>query len=419
MMEVSLRFAMSGLLCLLLIATGGCSFKKDPARGKGAPVTLIEEQAQPEHVASLDEVIAGDDEEKAIEALVQRKDELAALSRGGAVSALDLAIKHGKQKVAQFLLISGQSPFVLNQESREKLSYDGPLNQLIVSAQTDSFTDILRAYPKKTYEGISPNTSMEEFKDRIIEYRLGARGCELFADFLLQRQYLRSDPIGPGLYYEVFEGLKPQEVFSSLLSETSCSAFVERFSTDMVSSWVGYEFLYQFQSSFKSIAFLKYLVNLKQEARLSITLPAGGWHSDHLGLKSSQVSVSPVSLLMLKKVCLSDVGLLDEWIKLARMITRNGAYGVSYPYFFADESEGTDVKCNEEQKYCSESYVNLRNLWSLYYFVFPNAMISETDFMTLYKGKSDIYLSPSLPKKEDYEKFRSDLCRTPERRDFK
>lgn len=418
-MEVSLRYAMSGLLCLLLIATGGCSFKKDPAKGRGAPVTLIEEQALPEHVASLDEVIAGDDEEKAIEALVQRKDELAALSRGGAVSALDLAIKHGKQKVAQFLLISGHSPFVLNQDSREKLAYDGSLNQMIVSAQTDSFTDILRSYPKKTFQGIAPNTSMDLFKNRIIEYQLGARGCELFADFLLQRQYLLSEPIGPGLYYEVFEGLKPLEVFKSLLNETSCSIFVGRLSTDIVSSWVAYEYLYQFQSSFKSIEFLKYLVSLKKDARLSIILPAGGWHSDHLGLKSSQVAVSPVSLLMLKKVCLADAGLLDEWIKLARMITRNGAYGVSYPYYFADESEGTDVRCIGEEKYCSESYVNLRNLWSLYYFVFPNAGMSETDFMTLYKGKSDIYLSPSAPNKEDYEKFRSDLCRTPERRDFK
>lgn len=412
MMEVSLRFAMSGLLCLLLIATGGCSFKKDPAKGRGAPVTLIEEQALPEHVASLDEVIAGDDEEKAIEALVQRKDELAALSRGGAVSALDLAIKHGKQKVAQFLLISGHSPFVLNQDSREKLAYDAAMGKLIESAQLDGMMDILRSYPKKLYEGIAPDTSMQKFRDRIDEYKLGYRGCEKFANMLMEREYLNRDPSMPGLYYEVFDQMKPREVFNTLLKDTSCSEETVRFSTELITKWVGYEYLYQFQSSFKSIDFIKSLVSMRKGATLSLVVPSTGWHQDHLGLISSQVKVSPLAMLMLKRDCFANEGQRDEWVDLVQELLQQSAQDYSYPYYMTDNHpEGSNV-CVGEVKYCSHHYRNVESMFAILQFMNPDSKIGQTDFYSLYTGERREFVKMKL------EQFKAEICTEPKRRTF-
>ncbi|AHZ86400.1 hypothetical protein Bb109J_c1061 [Bdellovibrio bacteriovorus] len=411
MMEVSLRFAMSGLLCLLLIATGGCSFKKDPAKGH-APVTLIEEQALPEHVASLDEVIAGDDEEKAIEALVQRKDELAALSRGGAVSALDLAIKHGKQKVAQFLLISGQSPFVLNQESREKLTYDAAMGKLIESAQLDGMMDILRSYPKKTYEGIAPDTSMQKFRDRINLYQLGYSGCEKFANMLMEREYLSRDPSMPGLYYQVMDTLKPREVFDALLKDTSCSIETVRFSTELINKWVGYEFLYQFQSSFKSIDFIKSLVSMRKGAALSLVVPAGDWHRDNQGLLSSQVKVSPLAMLMLKKDCFGDEGQRDEWVDLIRELTSQAGQDYSYPYYMPDDMPDGMGSCMGENKYCAKSPRNVENLYKIFRYTNSKSQILQTDFYSLYTGERRQFV------KMTFDQFKAEICTEQERRTY-
>lgn len=412
MMEVSLRYAMSGLLCLLLIATGGCSFKKDPAKGRGAPVTLIEEQALPEHVASLDEVIAGDDEEKAIEALVQRKDELTALSRGGAVSALDLAIKHGKQKVAQFLLISGHSPFVLNQDSREKLAYDAAMGKLIESAQLDGMMDILRSYPKKTHEGIVPDTSMQKFRDRIDEYKLGYRGCEKFANMLMEREYLARNPSMPGLYYEVFSQMKPREVFNDLLKDTSCAAETSRISTELINRWVGYEFLYQFQSSFDSIDFMKSLVSLRKGAALSLIVPAIGWHEDSLGLISSQVNVSPLTMLMLKRDCFANEGQRDEWVDLVRELMLQSGQDYSYPYYMADNNPEGSTPCMAEAKYCSRAYRNVESMYKIFRYTNSKTQISQTDFYSLYTGERREFV------KMTFDQFKAEVCTEPQRRAF-
>ncbi|MFV8259760.1 hypothetical protein ACNQKP_18270 [Bdellovibrio bacteriovorus] len=411
MMEVSLRFAMSGLLCLLLIATGGCSFKKDPAKGH-APVTFIEEQALPEHVASLDEVIAGDDEEKAIEALVQRKDELAALSRGGAVSALDLAIKHGKQKVAQFLLISGQSPFVLNQESREKLTYDAAMGKLIESAQLDGMMDILRSYPKKMQSGLAPETSMQRFRDRINEYKLGYRGCEKFANMLMEREYLNRDPSMPGLYYEVFDQMKPREVFNTLLKDTSCSDETQRFSTELINKWVGYEYLYQFQSSFKSIDFIKSLVSMRKGASLAVVVPSGGWHQDHLGLISSQVKVSPLAMLMLKRDCFANEGQRDEWVELVRELMQQSGEDYSHPYYMTDNNPEGENACQGESKYCSHYYRNVQSLYAIFRFANSQSKLIETDFYSLYTGERREFVNVPL------DKFKAEICTEPKRRTY-
>ncbi|CAE79091.1 hypothetical protein AB1A79_05385 [Bdellovibrio bacteriovorus] len=411
-MEVSLRFAMSGLLCLLLIATGGCSFKKDPANGKGAPVTLIEEKVLPEHVASLDEIIAGDDEEKAIEALVQRKDELAALSRGGAVNALDLAIKHGKQKVAQFLLISGHSPFVLNQESREKLTYDAAMGKLIESAQLDGMMDILRSYPKKTHEGISPDTSMQKFRDRINEYKLDYRGCEKFANMLMEREYLTRNPTKPGLYYEAFSQLKPREVFSDLLKDTSCSGETTRFSTELINKWVGYEYLYQFQSSFKSIEFIKSLVSMRKGAALLIVVPASGWHEDHLGLISSQVKVSPLAMLMLKRDCFASEGQRDEWVDLVRELMLQSGQEYSYPYYMPDDIPDGLGSCMGENKYCASNPRNVESLYKIFRYTNSKSQLSQTDFYSLYTEERREFVKMKL------DQFKAEICTEPQRRMF-
>ncbi|WP_374035859.1 hypothetical protein ACES2I_05325 [Bdellovibrio bacteriovorus] len=410
-MEVSLRFVMSGLLCLLLIATGGCSFKKDPANGKGAPVTLIEEMALPEHVASLDEVIAGDDEEKTIEALVQRKEELAALSRGGAVSALDLAIKHGKQKVAQFLLISGHSPFVLNQESREKLTYDAAMGKLIESAQLDGMMDILRSYPRKLHNGIVPDTSMQKFRDRIDEYKIGYRGCEMFANLLMEREYLSRELVHPGLYYEVFSQLNYREAFNNLLTDTSCANETSRFSTELINSWIGYEYLYQFQSSFKSIAFIKFLVGMRKGASLSIVVPADGWHQDNLGLISSQVNVSPLALLMLKKVCFANEGQLDEWVSLVNELQSGQDH--SYPYFMGEKKPDSSVPCYGEEKYCSHDRANVANLHSIFRYMNPGTKIQQDTFYSMYTGERREFMAMT------FDEFKTQICTEPKRRTFK
>ncbi|WP_232468656.1 hypothetical protein [Bdellovibrio bacteriovorus] len=375
-------------------------------------MTLIEEKALPEHVASLDEVISGDDEEKAIEALVQRKDELAALSRGGAVSALDLAIKHGKQKVAQFLLISGHSPFVLNQESREKLTYDAAMGKLIESAQLDGMMDILRSYPKKTYEGIAPDTSMQKFRDRIDEYKLGYSGCEKFANMLMEREYLNRDPSMPGLYYQVLDMLKPREVFNALLKDTSCSAETSRFSTELINKWVGYEFLYQFQSSFKSIDFIKSLVSMRKGVALSVVVPAGDWHQDHQGLLSSQVKVSPLAMLMLKKDCLADEGRRDEWVQLVRELMVQTGKDHSYPYYMSDNNpEGPNV-CGGEPKYCSHYYRNVESMYVIFQIVDGKKNIYQQDFHSLYTGERREFVATK------FEEFKAEICTEPKRRTY-
>ncbi|WP_374032370.1 hypothetical protein [Bdellovibrio bacteriovorus] len=178
---------------------------------------------------------------------------------------------------------------------------------------------------------------MQKFRDRIDEYKLGYRGCEKFANMLMEREYLNRDPSMPGLYYEVFDQMKPREVFNTLLNDTSCSDETQRFSTELINKWVGYEYLYQFQSSFKSIDFIKSLVSMRKGVSLSLVVPSGDWHQDHLGLISSQVKVSPLAMLMLKKDCFSDEGQRDEWVDLIRELILQAGQDYSYPYYMPDD----------------------------------------------------------------------------------
>ncbi|UXR65242.1 hypothetical protein EZJ49_03130 [Bdellovibrio bacteriovorus] len=389
-MEVSGRFVISGILTLLLLATGGCSFKKNPASGH-AQVIVVEEKARPLVLPSIEEIIAGEDEEAAIEQLAERKSEVDGLAKNTSASAIDFAIKYKKTKILSYLLISGHSPFVLNQDSREKIGYDQELNSLIKSAQKESFDDIIASHRQ----------GLAVFYARLEEYQLGPGGCEDLADTLVKSIYTA--------------GASTQSVFLEVVNSKVCSPYKDRFSLEKISEWISFEYFYQFQSAFKDTSFLATLMTLKKLTTISIMVPAGGWHSDQMGLISSHVEVSPVTMLMLKKPCFQNDTSFDKWLDVATRLINPEVGAYSYPYVFSEGLNGAGQYCGEEKKYCSENDENIASMWALFRYQFPDVRLSKAQFQELYSGRSLDSSSTGLSQ-ADGEKFRAELCSLPERR---
>lgn len=397
-MEVSGRFVMSGILALLLMATAGCSFKKDPARP--TQVTFVAEKARPIVVPSIEEIIAGEDEEQAIEQLAERKAELESLAKNTVASAIDFAIKYKKTKILSYLLISGHSPFVLNQDSREKIGYDRELSSLMRSAQHNIFDDILSHY--NSFSGSDPKISEFDLNKALENYQFGFRGCEDLADTIMEVMYLESEPRSPSM-------------FSALMGTKYCAAYKDYFSSDRISKWIGFEYVYQYQSGFREIDFLKDLMSLKKNITISMVFPAGGWHADYKGLISSHVLVDPVGMLMLKKPCFENADLFDEWMVAAKSLIDSEGPRPSAPYRFANEVDGLGEACGAEGKYCSENLSNVDSLWTLYRYEFPESRFSREQFRSLYIGRAVAESEYKVFPKE-LKIFREELCRVPERR---
>nr|BFD58709.1 hypothetical protein CKG001_08160 [Bdellovibrio sp. CKG001] len=394
-MEMSGRFVMSGFFALLLLATAGCSFKKNPVRP--TQVTFVEEKARPIVVPSIEEIIAGEDEEQAIEQLAERKAEVDLLAKDTSTSAIDLAIKHKKTKILSYLLISGHSPFVLNQDSREKIGYDEELSSLVRSAQRESFRDIASSY----FIGSGP-TDREAFYARLEEYQLGPSGCEDLADMLVKSIYTSNASTG--------------SAFLEVINSKACSKYKDRFSLNKISEWISFEYFYQFQSAFKDINFLTTLMGLKKITTVSIMVPAGGWHSGKMGLSSSHAEISPVTMLMLKKPCFSDKASFERWMDVATKLINPEVGSYTYPYTLAEGmSSSIKLSCVEDSIYCPEDEENNASLWALFRYQFPDIRLSKAQFKELYSGRSLEDSSTGLTP-TDGTKFRSELCSIPEGR---
>lgn len=397
-MEVSGRFVMSGILSLLLTATAGCSFKKNPTRP--TQVTFVEEKARPIVVPSIEEIIAGEDEEQAIEQLAERKAELESLVKNASASAIDFAIKYKKTKILSYLLISGHSPFVLNQDSREKIGYDRDLSSFVRSAQRNIFEDILSHH--NSVDGDDSKTSEFDLNKALENYQFGVQGCEDLADTIMEAMYLESEPRSPIM-------------FSALMETKYCAAYKDYFSSDRISKWIGFEYVYQYQSGFQEIEFLKYLMSLKENITISMVLPAGGWHADYKGLISSHVLFDPIGMLMLKKPCFEKADVFDEWMVVAKSLIDSEGPRPSSSYRFANDVDGLGESCGAEGKYCSENLSNVDSLWALYRYEFPESRFSWAQFRSLYIGRAVAGSEYKVFPKE-LKVFREELCRVPPRR---
>nr|BFD67952.1 hypothetical protein HAGR004_29740 [Bdellovibrio sp. HAGR004] len=397
-MEMSGRFVMSGFFALLLLATAGCSFKKNPART--TQVTFVEEKASPVVVPSIEEIIAGEDEEKSIEQLAERRVEVERLAKNISASAIDLAIKYKKTKILSYLLVNGHSPFVLNQDSREKIGYDRDLSIFMRSAQHNIFEDILSRYHR--FGGDESKISELDLNKALEDYQFGFRGCEDLADTIMEAMYLQSKPRSPFM-------------FSALIGTKYCAAYKDYFSSDRISKWIGFEYVYQYQSGFREINFLKDLMSLKKNITIRLVLPAGGLHADYKGLISSHVLVDPIGMLMLKRPCFENADLFDEWMLVAKSLIDSEGPRPSSPYLFADEIDGLGEACGDEGNYCSENLSNVDSLWTLYRYEFPESRFSWAQFRSLYIGRA-VNESEYKVFPKELKIFREELCRVPERR---
>lgn len=418
-MNTSSGFAMFKYIVLLLLTTAvaACSFKKDPDSGK-PKIVVMQAPEVPAKAKTAEEIISGADEDLAIQELVQAKD----LKGTPGSSLLDLAIHYEKIKIINHLIVSGVSPFDINDESYKKLSYSEVLGKLITSAQDDNIVDIIRTYPRALAfpsgeQAFVP--SLPLFQKRIEEADLKANGCEHFASFLMDLRYYQEPSYFPGAYYEAFEGVSPEVVFKDLISNSYCSKFVQKFSTTAVSKWLGNEFLFQFQSNFKSIDLMTLLVSLGKSDTVDVSVQRFSDSSLKVDFSSSQFRLDPLSLVVLKKDCFKSTKDFEIWIDFVRGLKAH--QDTPYRYLFEGDMKNPDEECSKVLPYCLTNEGNMEALYVNYGAAFPKAL-SKNDFSFyflyhLYREKEAKYTSSVRPSinqihSRNAKKLNEQLCST-------
>lgn len=387
-----------------------CAFRKDTEKGNSGTDTV--EHVVAKDLPTLEAVISGSDERKAIEILTERKDELKSMAQSGRETPIDLAIKYERTSILSYLLVLGHSPFVIDQRSYDKLSSNATWNSLIMAAQTDAFLDILRHYPNNQAQKIPVNRSVDSFKKTIDRYRLGAKGCERFSDYLMELNYVQEKPPLPGAYYEVVEGIDAKDVFKYVLTQTSCTKEIDKFSTSLISKWISFEIFDQLKASFSSREFLSFLVSLKKVLHVDLVV-APVRRKDFVDYRTQVVKVSPLSFLMLKKPCLKDEE-FDLWFDAIEQLSAYDKESYAYPYMLPRDASNRE--CNTDQKYCYKSYDNLMNIKAIFHYMYPGYAIDERSFVYLFTGQKDEHIqivnesSPGSPKMSP-EDFFVEYCR--------
>lgn len=382
-MKKSLHDAILGIAFLLLAVTSSCAFKKNPNADKGGAIVV--ERAEAKALPTIEELISSEDEDKVIELLTERKDEVQRLAESSQVNPMDLAIKYEKPNILSYLLVLGHSPFGISSKSYEKLSSNATWSSLIASAQEDAFLDILRHYPQRLSDVVPSDSSFELFRELIDRYRLGSKGCERFSDYLMDLGYLQEKPSLPGAYYEVFERVNTKKVFRDLLSQSSCSKEVAGFSISLVAKWISLEIYEQLNSSFSSSDFLSFLVSLKKTPHVDLAVAPVRSHSSRASYRPQVAKVSPLSFLMLKKPCL-DVAEFRMWFEIVKQISQFDKE--SYAYAYKLPTDATDAECVGDREYCYQNYENLRNLHTVFEYMYPGYSISDTEFIRLFRDRT-------------------------------
>lgn len=378
-----------------------CSFKKDPNNGK-SQIVLVQQKNELIKEKTIEEIIAGDDEDLVIQELSKNKSSNFKTPDGK--SLLDLAIKYEKVKVITYLLLQGQSPFGISEESHSKLEYTESLKEILTKAQDDTILDVIRVYPAKSQLSFVPNIearSLEKFDKRIIANQLGLRGCQKLVERLIDFKFFAKKNQNTGAYYGAFSGIEVQDAVRHIISETQCSDYKKKFSIDMISKWLGFEILSQYQNNFTSIDFSKFLISMGASS-IDMNVPNSSRLSN---FDASYVKINPVSLLMLKSVCFVDEGLFREWLDLIKKFNIKNDEEYIGAYLFPEDWINSQA-CAGDRINCLKNKENGQSLYYVYKILNPATGYSLDSFVTSF---SNMNRYSSLTDGDAYS-LKSEIC---------
>lgn len=397
------------LLTLALpVVVVSCSFKKDP-ESKRPKIVVVAQQMAPEAPArTLEEIIAEDSTDEILEALPRFKEQIEDM-RGSSTSILDLVIKLKRYELIGYLIVLGESPFILNEDSYRLMDYDGELDKIISSAQRDQFTNAVRAYPRPQtvhYYHYPERPSMSLFYSRLKEMPLGLRGCERFIDFVFDFTYAGDRPVFPGVYYEATFDVPGKDLVKDLIADPACRSHAANLSTNLVSKWLTKEFLLQFRNDFKDSTYLRFLTELNNAAYFDYSIPKNP-NEKSVNSFLNNVVVDPALLVLVKGGCFLNEENLKKWILLAESITSRRSEVRRFSY----NSNGFVSTCERgEGSSCTLGIFDTSELERVASFLFPELYTFRADIRGHQAFTLDLfaYLNKKIEKAE-YNRF-SKIC---------
>lgn len=394
-MEMSGRFVMSGFFALLLLATAGCSFKKNPDANR-PQVIIVEEKVSPVVGLTIEEIIAGEDEERAIELLKERKTEVDMMANDEQQSPLDLAIKHEKHSVISHLLVYGHSPFAINQHSRDILAKDDAIDRLLNNARAAARVDILRGY-HAVDEFTLDSFYVEAIRNKVDQYKLRKAGCEDVLDYLMEYEFVGTQ----GRHHQV-EVPDARLVFRTMLEKTECRSYKSSLSRELVSKWMRYEFYEQFLVSFQSYDFFKYLRDIRGGGDVKISMAFERSNDSSGAFRALPKEVGPIPFLLLKRNCLEHQK-FTRWINIIKGREEDDSS-------IDEEQVFSPSECSDEG--CEAGVVSTEDLFEIYNYFYPKRDVELWQFEIAYLGAYHRLMGQprSVWEKFDFVKGLDHLC---------